>query len=120
MEEKKTFKEFLCEKKGGFLLTVAIYIIYFCLISFLGSISNGIEAALGDALGIFALILMVIWGYFGWRSLTFIQPSIFLIMPIAGWIIYFMIKGVASVIVGIFVLPYQIAKMIRNMLLKSM
>ncbi len=53
-------------------------------------------------------------GYFGWKALNRITPSIFLIMPLMGWFIYFFIKGMLSVVIGAFIAPYQIGKMIAS------
>ena len=50
----------------------------------------------------------------GWSALNRITPNIFLIMPIIGWVIYFIIKFALSMCIGIFVLPYQIFKIIKG------
>lgn len=46
----------------------------------------------------------------GWRALNKITPSIFLILPLIGWVIYFLIKGVLSMAVGIVLLPVRTVK----------
>jgi len=60
------------------------------------------------------LVTMIGCGYFGWKALSRITPSIFLIMPLMGWFIYFFIKGMLSVVIGAFIAPYQIGKMISS------
>lgn len=47
---------------------------------------------------------------FGWIALNRITPNIFLIMPVGGWIVYFLIKLVLSMVVGIVALPYKLIK----------
>lgn len=44
----------------------------------------------------------------GWSVLTKIQPSMFLFLPIIGWVIYFIIKALISYFVGIVALPMNI------------
>ena len=65
------------------------------------------------------MIYLVAFTYFGWKALNRITPNIFLFMPIIGWVIYFSVKFVLSVIVGMFVAPFQIAKLITNGIQKS-
>lgn len=58
--------------------------------------------------------IMILCGYFGWKALNKISPSIFLTMPIFGWLIYFFIKGILSILIGVFVAPFVISKMITK------
>lgn len=44
----------------------------------------------------------------GWRVLSNIQPSMFLILPVFGWVIYFLIKALLAMLVGLFVFPMNI------------
>lgn len=46
----------------------------------------------------------------GWKALDKITPNIFLILPVIGWVIYFLIKGALSMIVGVFLLPFRTVK----------
>ncbi len=117
MEEKKSLKEFLCTNTGFLVLVIAAYVIDVALMAIIGAFA---PTETGTVWGIIALIIATAWTIFGWKSLSVIQPNIFLIMPLVGWIIYFVIKGFLSIIVGIFVAPYQIAKIIRNQLQKSL
>lgn len=57
-------------------------------------------------------IVLLSCGYFGWQSLNKITPNIFLWMPLAGWAIYFLVKGLLSIIVGAFIAPFWIGKKI--------
>jgi hypothetical protein len=43
----------------------------------------------------------------GWQTLTRITPSIFLFLPIIGWILYFSLKLVLSFYVGLVMLPVR-------------
>lgn len=51
----------------------------------------------------------------GWSALNKITPSIFLVMPLLGWVIYFIIKFALSMFIGIFVLPFQIRKIVKGL-----
>ena len=48
--------------------------------------------------------------FFGWRALNKIQPSMFLWMSFAGWIVYFFVKFILSALIGFFVAPFEIGK----------
>jgi hypothetical protein len=48
----------------------------------------------------------------GWRTLTKITPRVFLILPLAGWVLYFVYKLAASAVIGPFVLPFRLASSI--------
>lgn len=117
MEEKKSLKEFLCSNTGFIVLVVAAYVIDIALMAIIGAFA---PTDTGTVWGIIALIIVIAWAVFGWRSLSAITPNIFLFMPLVGWVIYFVIKGFLSVILGVFVAPYHIAKLIRNQLQKSL
>lgn len=60
-------------------------------------------------------------GYFfagipwGWSILTNITPNIFLFMSVIGWIIYFFTKLFLAMLIGMFVTPYQIYKIITGL-----
>lgn len=49
----------------------------------------------------------------GWRFLNRITPSMFLWMPLVGWIIYFFIKLTLSYFIGLFVLPVTLIRNIK-------
>lgn len=63
----------------------------------------------------------ILLGYFfagipwGWSILTKITPNMFLFMSWFGWIIYFFIKLMLSMFIGMFVTPYKIYKIIKGL-----
>ncbi|MGG7619550.1 hypothetical protein [Bacillus coreaensis] len=68
--------------------------------------------------GFFGALLL---GYFfagipwGWSALNKITPNIFLFMPLIGWVIYFGIKLVLSLLIGMFVTPFKIYQIVKGM-----
>ncbi|MCB2339061.1 DUF2180 family protein [Clostridium estertheticum] len=60
-------------------------------------------------------------GYFfagipwGWSILSKITPNMFLFMSWIGWLIYFMVKLAIAVLIGMFVTPYKIYKIIKGL-----
>ena len=64
-------------------------------------------------------IIAAVCVFFGWRFLNMITPSMFLWLSFTGWIVYFLIKLFLSVAIGVFVAPFQIAKMIANLISES-
>lgn len=106
MEEKKSFNEFLCSSAGRVGMIVVFYaIILLLLLGCMTIFENSTYAP---------LIIAVVLGFFGWKSLNKIQPDIFLFMPIIGWVIYFFIKGALSIVIGTFVAPFILAKYVAN------
>lgn len=95
------FKEFFASSLGKLVVMVVSGIIIY------GLIIVGLSAATP----VF-IITMLLCGYFGWKALNRITPSIFLVLSFTGWFIYFFVKGMLSVVVGAFVAPYQIGKML--------
>lgn len=83
------------------IIIVALYIIEFGLIF----LSNG-------NLALLALLCAII----GWKAITMIQPSMFIWMPLVGWIIYFVIKFIIAYFVGLFVAPFTIGNKIADAL----
>ncbi|QQE81610.1 DUF2180 family protein [Alicyclobacillus sp. SO9] len=63
----------------------------------------------------------ILEGYFfagipwGWNILTRITPRMFLFMSWMGWIFYFAIKLFLAMIIGMFVTPYQIYRVISGL-----
>ncbi|MBE6757769.1 MAG: hypothetical protein E7552_04390 [Ruminococcaceae bacterium] len=117
MDEKKSLKEFLVTPTGFAVLTIVLYVGTFLLMALIGSMSNWIGD--GPVLSVISVIVFGFWAVWGWKGLSKIQPNIFLIMPIAGWILYFVIKGFLAIFLGVFIAPYQISKMIRRYLQKK-
>lgn len=63
---------------------------------------------------IIAIIDFVFCAYFGWKALNFITPNIFLVLPLAGWALYYLIKGILSFLIGFVIAPFQIGRMVSN------
>lgn len=105
MKNQSKFKSFILSPMGKFTLTLLLYVIFLTLFCIIVECFNS---------NISIAIISVICIYFGWQALNRITPSIFLILPFGGWIIYFFIKGLLSIIVGVFVAPYVIAKKITS------
>lgn len=106
MEEKKGFKEFLCSGAGKAGMIIVLYAAIFGLVMLMIQLFQGAEYA--------GIIVALVFGVFGWKALNKIQPSIFLFMPIGGWVVYFIVKGVLAITIGIFVAPFVIAKKIAE------
>ena len=52
---------------------------------------------------------------YGWSALTKITPTLFVWMPLVGWVIYFFIKLLLAYIIGIFALPFKLYQWIAEM-----
>ena len=52
----------------------------------------------------------------GWKIVTFIQPRVFLFLPLLGWIFYFMIKLAFAVFVGLIALPIGFIRLIIGLI----
>lgn len=65
---------------------------------------------------LFSLIIMICWAGvpFGWSALNKITPNIFLILPLAGWVIYFCIKLAISFFIGWIVAIPKCISMYKN------
>ncbi|ADV50575.1 hypothetical protein Celal_3309 [Cellulophaga algicola DSM 14237] len=65
------------------------------------------------------MAIMLIYGFSsliaGWKTLTGITPSVFLFLPIIGWLIYFGIKLWLSSMIGVFMLPIRTFKNVRRL-----
>ena len=64
------------------------------------------------------IYMSIVFGYivagifWGWKVISFIQPKMFLFLPIIGWVFYFLIKILLSMIVGIVAMPVGIISII--------
>ena len=100
MESNSKFKEFLLSKGGQIGMIAVLYLVIW-----------GIMVALTSTHStVIAFIYIALFTYFGWKALNRITPDIFLWMPLIGWVIYYVVKFILSIIVGMFVAPFQIAK----------
>jgi len=43
----------------------------------------------------------------GWKTLTSITPRMFLVLPVIGWLVYFVLKFCLSAVIGIVMLPIR-------------
>lgn len=57
---------------------------------------------------------MLLWISFGmvpgWRALNRITPNIFLILPLLGWVFYFVVKFLLALAIGCIILPFKLIK----------
>lgn len=97
-------KSFLGSTAGRILITVVLGILIF----------GGIYLAIVSEFMPVAAVAMVLCGFFGWKALNSITPGVFLWMSFMGWVIYFVVKAFLSVIIGVFVAPFVIARTISN------
>ena len=104
------FKGFLASSVGRIALTVVFAVVIYGLLF-------AVTASNNEYL---ALVIIVICGYFGWKALARIQPSMFLWMSIAGWIVYFIIKAVMSALIGVFIAPFVIGKKLSDTVASSL
>ena len=107
--KNNNFKNFLASKSGIIVMSLIIYIVILPLFVWLMGLATEMKGAEYTS-----LVIALVCAFFGWKALNKIQPNIFLIMPIVGWIIFFLVKGILSVIIGIFVTPYIISKKISE------
>ena len=101
-------KEFLGTALGRTLTYVICYVLCFGVIAAGVGIANAVDTPI-----IGAILACVIAG-FGWRFINFITPTMFIWLPLAGWVIYFIIKFIVSFTLGIFITPYHMAKAILD------
>lgn len=64
----------------------------------------------------FFLLCMGLGLVAGWKTLTQITPQMFLFLPVLGWVLYFLIKAILSLFVGLVALPVRIIRNIRLLL----
>lgn len=62
-------------------------------------------------LAFFLLFAGLPWG---WGFLNRITPTVFLFIPLLGWLIYGIIKFTLSLVVGIFAMPFKIGGAIKD------
>lgn len=105
----ESFKAFLSSTLGRIVVTIVSAVVIYGLILLLVNLDSFIVA----------LIIFGFCAFFGWRALNFITPNIFLIMPLAGWVVYFIIKGILSFFIGFIVAPFQIGAIISKSVSKA-
>lgn len=106
---KKLLASNTAEASSNIIKTIVISLI-FAVVGWILT-SNGDNPTFIDKLGAAYLFAGMPWG---WSVLNMITPNIFLFLPLVGWLIYFSIKAVIAMLVGIVVMPVKIALVIYN------
>ena len=105
MENKgKSIKAFFCSGVGKLVMVSVFYLLFLGVFLLIANFMNTF----------FAVVYVAIFLYYGWKALNSIQPDMFLIMPIGGWVLYYLIKGIIALIIGMFVAPLAIANKIAD------
>lgn len=102
--KKNGFVEFIKSPVGKIVLIFVLYVLIF-------AIEYALISYNGKSTGL-AIVLLLFLAIFGWKALDKITPDLFLIMPLGHWLLYWLIKGFLAILVGTFVAPFQISKMI--------
>ena len=98
------------KKHGDFVAYLTSPAGYYVLCALLALVIWGIIALLWFSAGDIASVAVLVCSVFGWQTLNRIQPTMFIWMPLIGWLIYFIVKFVLSAMIGFFVAPFRIAK----------
>jgi len=104
--KEKEFRAFLCSGVGKGIMIAIFYLLFFGVFALLVGVLDKME--------FIAFIYLALFCYFGWKALNKIQPNMFLVLPIGGWVLYYVIKGILAFFVGIFVAPFVIANKIAE------
>jgi hypothetical protein len=51
----------------------------------------------------------------GWKNLNKLTPRVFLVLPLIGWLIYFIIKVYAAMFVGLVSTPFWFARKLKRL-----
>lgn len=104
--------------KRNFILTI----ISSCLLAIigfvfaLGFVSDATRSPKIELILIVVLsTILMFFAPFGWNSLSRLTSSIFLILPLAGWLIYFLVKGCLSLMIGWLVAIPKFIRMKKNL-----
>ena len=104
-DNKNNLKQFICSPIGKLIMIAALFILFFGIFLLLIlTLENTV----------FAFVYAALFIYFGWKSLDVVQPNVFLVMPIGGWFLYGLMKGLLSFFIGIFVAPIALSNMIST------
>lgn len=117
METKEAIRNFFLSKTGKIVMIAVMYFVMFFVVLNVGNFMIKSDSAFGT---IMTFAFYIFCGYFGWQALARITPNIFLFLPVVGWIIYFVIKGILSVMIGVFVTPYVISKKITGVIQRKL
>ena len=106
MNEQKNSQHFLKTPFGKACLIIILYaVIFFTMLGLIGA-----------NLDVVIYVIAAIFAVCGWRVLNMITPDIFLVMSWVGWLVFFVVKGVLSILIGMFVAPFVISKKIVSMI----
>lgn len=108
MEKAGPLLQFLASVGGRIVLTIVFAIIIYGLLF----------VALKSSIPAIMIIVFIFCGYFGWKSLNKITPDLFLWMPLASWAIYYLVKGLISIIIGAFIAPVWLGKKISSVVME--
>lgn len=101
--------EYALRSKGSLVFELIVYALFFIGGIIFPAVSSGITEV--PSLVLIGLIFAGIPA--GWRTLTKITPSVFVFLPVAGWALYFLIKGGLSLFIGWAALPFRTVKCAR-------
>jgi putative membrane protein len=94
-------------KRWGIILIVAFFITIFYY-----NISE--DKASLTAFSLIGAFYSGIGIQYGWRALNAITPSMFLVLPIIGWFIYFVVKVAISGLIGFFITPIKVFQDVKR------
>lgn len=111
-QKKVIYKELL-------LMFVFGCILYYLLLQIYTPVNSSLLEG-----GIFEKVFLVVSGFYlggaliaGWKTLTYITPNIFLFLPLVGWLIYFIVKFLLSIAVGLVMFPVRLFRNFRKIYL---
>jgi len=81
-------------------------------IFFIAGLIFGLKVINENVYSSIVLGYMIAGVFWGWKVISFIQPKMFLFLPIVGWVFYFFIKFILSMVVGIVAMPIGIVRII--------
>ena len=103
-ERRSIIKELLVIFIGGLILT------YFLSTLFSTPVGESGHTVRFDTFTYIMLFYICAGTLSGWQTLTSITPSVFLVLPIIGWLIYFAIKLFLAFWIGLVMLPIRIVR----------
>lgn len=106
----KNNNEYRKQTLKGLLLSGAIFLVAAYFLH--GQIKDYQPSTLLTILITSYIFASVPWG---WSFLSRITPQVFLMMPIIGWAVFFVVKLYLSLFVGMFIAPYKIFRAIKDL-----
>lgn len=109
-EALKPLLKFLGGIGGRILLTVIFYVVILLLLGWIA------DKDWTPAL----FVIIPLFGYFGWKTLNKFTPDMIIwFHGITAMIIFYFIKGMISLFIGIFVGPFYMGKAASNAIMKA-